>query len=253
MDVPVELTTDLTLWLIAAAFATAALSGLAGAGGGTILVGVLFAAGIPPVLAVPLHAVVQFASNASRTVAYLRDVRWRGALVFCMAAVPAPFLVAPLLARADPDLIRLIMAAFILWALLPRVAFGQGWSDRTAMGAAGVLSGGVGAVVGATGLLIAPLFLRPGWSPKATIANLAVCQALGHLAKVFAFIAVGVAVYAYPLLLAGMVAGVIAGTALGRWAHGFLPEARFKPLFRGILLALVMKLLWDVGRNMLAA
>lgn len=232
-------------WLIAAAFATAALSGLAGAGGGTVLIGVLFAAGIPPVLAVPLHAVVQFVSNASRTVAYLPQVRWRGALVFCIGAIPAPFLVAPLLARANPDLIRLIMAAFIIWALLPRLAFGQGWSDRSAMGTAGVLSGGVGAVVGATGLLIAPLFLRPGWPPQATIGTLALCQALGHLAKVAAFLVAGVAVYAYPLLLGGMVVGVIAGTALGRWAHGFLPEAQFKVLFRGVLAVLVVKLLWD--------
>lgn len=251
MEPLLTLSTAQHLWLIAAAFATAALSGLAGAGGGTILIGVLFAAGIPPVLAVPLHAVVQFVSNASRTVAYLPQVRWRGALMFCLGALPAPFLVAPLLARANPDLIRLVMAAFILWALLPRVAFGHSWSDRTAMGAAGVLSGGVGAVVGATGLLIAPLFLRPGWSPQATIGTLALCQALGHLAKVFAFLAVGVAVYAYPLLLAGMVLGVIAGTALGRWAHGFLPEARFKLLFRAILVLLVIKLLVDVARGLL--
>lgn len=245
MDLPVELAADLTGWLIVAAFATAALSGLVGAGGGTILIGVLFAAGIPPVLAVPLHAVVQLASNASRTVAYLGDVRWRAAAIFCLGAVPAPFLVAPLLARADPDVIRLIMAVFILWALLPRLAFGQSWSDRNAMGAAGVLSGGVGAVVGATGLLIAPLFLRPGWSSKATIGNLALCQALGHLAKVIAFMAVGVAVWAYPLLLGGMVLGVIAGTAVGRWAHQFLPPGRFRLLFRGILVVLVAKLLLD--------
>ena len=232
-------------WLIAAAFATAALSGLAGAGGGTVLIGVLFAAGIPPVLAVPLHAIVQLASNASRTVAYAKQVRWRAVLVFCVGAIPAPFVVAPLLARANPDVIRLIMAAFIVWALLPRLAFGQSWSDRRAMGVAGVLSGGVGAVVGATGLLIAPLFLRPGWAPQATIGNLAACQALGHLAKVFAFMATGIAVWAYPVLLGGMIVGVIGGTAVGRWAHQFLPAARFKPLFRGILVVLVIKLLYD--------
>lgn len=242
---PLEIAADLTLWLVFAAFATAALSGLAGAGGGTILIGVLFAAGIPPVLAVPLHAVVQLASNASRTVAYSKQVRWKGALIFCLGAVPAPFIVAPLLAAANPDWIRLIMAAFIIWALLPRLAFGQNWSDRGAMGAAGVLSGGVGAVVGATGLLIAPLFLRPGWSPPATIGTLALCQALGHLAKVFAFLAVGVAVWAYPLLLGGMVMGVIAGTAVGRWAHQYLPAERFKTLFRAILAVLVAKLLFD--------
>ena len=89
--------------LIVVAFASSVLSGIAGAGGGTILIGAIYAAGMPPVVAVPLHASVQLASNASRVVAYLPHVRWSAALVFCVGALPAPFLVAPLVAKANPD------------------------------------------------------------------------------------------------------------------------------------------------------
>ena len=45
--------------LVVVAFGSAVLSGIAGAGGGTILIGAIYAAGMPPVVAVPLHAVVQ--------------------------------------------------------------------------------------------------------------------------------------------------------------------------------------------------
>ncbi|MCJ7527748.1 MAG: hypothetical protein MUO37_06510 [Methyloceanibacter sp.] len=46
---------DVLVWaLSAAAFLTAALSGIAGLGGGTILIGVLYAVGMAPVEAVDL-------------------------------------------------------------------------------------------------------------------------------------------------------------------------------------------------------
>lgn len=236
--------------LVAVAFVSATLSGLAGAGGGTILIGAIYAAGMPPVVAVPLHAIVQLASNASRVVAYLRDVRWSAALVFCIGAAPAPFLVAPLVARVDPDWVRLLMAAFIAWTLAPKLSAPVFLSDRAAMGIAGVLNGGVGAVVGATGLLIGPFFLRPKWSSRNTIGTLALCQALGHAFKVAAFLTVGFVLFDQLGLLIGMVIGVIAGTALGRLLNGLIPESTFRPLFKGILLVLAVKLAWDAASQL---
>lgn len=62
---------DALVWaLSAAAFLTAALSGIAGLGGGTILIGVLYAVGMAPVEAVLVagaltvgHLPVRFLSN----------------------------------------------------------------------------------------------------------------------------------------------------------------------------------------------
>ena len=233
--------------LVVVAFGSAVLSGIAGAGGGTILIGAIYAAGMPPVVAVPLHAVVQMASNASRVFAYLPHVRWRAAIVFCLGALPAPFVVAPLVAQVNPDYVRLVMAGFILWTLLPRASHALGLSERAAMGTAGALNGGVGAVVGATGLLIGPFFLRPDWAKESTIGTLALCQSLGHAFKVAAFATVGFAMLDQLPLLLGMIAGVVTGTAVGRWLHQFVQEAAFRPLFRGILAVLAIKLVWDAG------
>ncbi len=236
--------------LVVVAFGSAVLSGLAGAGGGTILIGAIYATGMPPVVAVPLHAVVQMASNTSRVFAYWSHVRWRAAIVFCLGALPAPFLVAPLVASVNPDYVRLLMAGFIFWTLLPRAAKAMQLSERAAMGTAGVLNGGVGAVVGATGLLIGPFFLRSDWAKETTIGTLALCQSLGHAFKVAAFATVGFAMLDQLPLMLGMVVGVIAGTAAGRWLHRFVRDAAFRPLFRGILAVLAIKLVWDAGQRL---
>ncbi len=61
--------TLLALVVVVAGFLTATLSGAAGLGGGTILIGLFYAIGMAPAEAVPLFAAVQLVSNASRTAA----------------------------------------------------------------------------------------------------------------------------------------------------------------------------------------
>src|SRR6185503_4606451 len=109
----------LTAAVVAVGFLTSALSGVAGLGGGTILIGVLYALGLAPTVAVPLHAAVQFVSNLSRTVAYVKHVEWRAAGWFLLFAAPTPFLVAPFVATINVNVILLLLAGLILVSLVP--------------------------------------------------------------------------------------------------------------------------------------
>ncbi len=235
----------LALGIVAAGFGTAALSGVAGLGGGTILIGVLYALGLPPTTAVPLFAAVQVVSNASRTVAYLKSVEWHAAGWFLLACVPASFLVAPLVERADADIVRLVLAALILVSLIPSRDGGQPLPPRWSFLLAGLLNGAPGMFVGATGLFVGRLFLRPEWKKETVIGTLALTQTLGHLLRVAAYGAAGFTVTAQMNLLVPLALAVIAGTAAGRWLNRYVSEAAFRGVFKLILLVLSLKLIWD--------
>lgn len=229
----------------------ATLSGMAGIGGGTILIAAMYAVGLSPVVAVPVHAGVQLVSNGARTLAYLRHVEWRALRDFMIGAVPAPFLVAPLIASANEHWMLILMACFIyltLWPVWIRLLRLEG---RAGMVAAGVITGGLGSLVGATGTLIAPLFLRSDWRKETTIATLALCQSIAHLLKIIAFASFGFGLLAHWPLLLPMSLAVILGTIVGSRLHGRLDEKRFVVMFRVILAALATKLLYDGASGLL--
>ena len=234
------------------AFLTASLSGMAGIGGGTILIAAMYALALAPTVAVPVHATVQLVSNASRTVAYLKHVNWQALRDFLLGAVPAPFLVAPLIARADAHVMQLVMAAFLGLSLWPRWLKFVRLEDRAGIIVSGVITGGVGSVVGATGTLIGPFFLRAGWSRETVIATLAVCQAAGHLLKVLAFGVYGFGVLEHWRLLVPMCAAVIAGTFFGRGVGKRFSDDFFDLVFRVILGVLALKLGWDGVTGLMA-
>jgi len=231
--------------LTIAALLTAILSGMAGLGGGAILIALMFASGMPPALALPLHAGVQLGSNASRSVVYARHIRWPALGLFLLAAVPGPFLVAPLVVDANPDWIRLAMAVFVAMGIWPSWAVRLRLHGRVGMLAAGAISGVLGPLVGATGILVAPFFLRDDWRKEQIVATMAFAQMCGHALKIAAFSANGFNVLARLDLLIPMVIAAIVGAVIGRQLVGLFSETRFRQLFRLILLVLSLKLGWD--------
>jgi uncharacterized membrane protein YfcA len=238
----------LILSVVAVGFGTAALSGVAGIGGGTILIGVLYALGLAPTAAIPLFAAVQTVSNTTRTLAYLKYVEWRAAFWFLLSGIPAPFLIAPFVADADVNIVRLLLAVLILISLIPAKSGADPIPARPAFFLAGLLNGSIGMFVGATGLFVGRLFLRPEWSKEKVIATLALCQALGHLLKVIAYGSAGFTVLSQLDLLLPLAVAVILGTFAGRNLNRHLSEERFRMLFKTLMLGLSLKLIWD-GAN----
>ena len=235
----------LTAALAAVGFLTAVLSGVAGLGGGTVLIGVFYALGLAPTVAVPLHATVQFTSNLTRTLAFMRHVEWRAAGWFLLTAAPTPFLVAPFVAAANVNVILLLLAGLILVSLVPSKEGGEPLKLVPAVLLAGFLNGTLGMLVSATGLFVGRLFLRPEWSKETVIATLAMTQTLGHLLRILGYASVGFAVTAQLDVLAPLLLATVVGTFAGRKLHDFLDETRFRALFKGILVVLCAKLVYD--------
>jgi uncharacterized membrane protein YfcA len=244
--------TLLTAALAAVGFLTAVLSGVAGLGGGTVLIGVFYALGLSPTVAVPLHATVQFTSNLTRTIAFMRHVEWRAAGWFLLTAAPTPFLVAPFVAAANVHVILLLLAGLILVSLVPSKEGGEPLKPVPAVLLAGFLNGTLGMLVSATGLFVGRLFLRPEWSKETVIATLAMTQTLGHLLRILGYASVGFAVTAQLDVLAPLLLATVAGTFAGRKLHDLLDETRFRALFRAILVVLSAKLIYDGVTGLLA-
>lgn len=240
----------LAVVVVVSGFLTAALSGAAGLGGGTILIGLFYAVGMAPAEAVPLFAAVQLVSNASRTVAYVRHVEWRAAGWFLLAAVPSTVLVAPFITAIDADLVRLVLAGLILVSLMPGRARQAALPARASFVAAGVLNGTIGLFVGATGLFVGRLFFRPEWKKDTTIGTLALTQVLGHGLRVAAYGFIGFSALAQPGLLIPLCLAVVLGTVAGKRLNGAMSEAVFARLFRGILIVLSLKLIYDGAQGL---
>ncbi len=242
------------IWILSlAAFAGATLSAVAGLGGGTLLIGVMFAVGLAPVVAVPLHAAVQAVSNASRAVAYRGDINWPSAAWFTLTCLPLPFLTAPLIARADADTIRLILAVAIVLSLIPGVsaALHTHWPLRRKMLVAGALNGAVGMVIGATGLIIGPFFLDREWSKETTVGTLALCQTVGHLLKIAAFGVLGFGLLEQWTLALPLMLAVALGTLFGRRLMRLVSRSQFALLFKAVLLLLAVRLAVSGGLGLL--
>ena len=75
-------------WIGAAVFATAALSGGLGMAGGVALLAVLLLY-LPPLVAIPLHGVIQLVSNGSRVIVQRKHARFGWIVWYALPLLPA--------------------------------------------------------------------------------------------------------------------------------------------------------------------
>lgn len=241
----------LTLAVLAvAAVATAALSAIVGMAGGIVLLGVMLWF-FEPLVAIPLHGLVQLVSNGTRTFVQRRHVDWGIVARYSALLLPAGFVGFAVLRALPPDVARALIGVFVLVATWrPRWLLVGARPERIESGRRFVWLGGVVGVlnttVGATGPLIAPFFLGIGLDRHALIGTKAACQALGHLAKLAIFGVAGFAFGAWAGPLAVLCAAVVVGTALGSAVLGRVSEATFVRLYKVVLTVVALRLVaWD--------
>lgn len=228
--------------LLAASLATSAISAVLGMAGGVSLLAVM-AALLPAETVVPLHGVVQLGSNFTRTLAFLRHVRWHLFVPYGIA-LAAGVAAATLLWEGSLRWFRPGIGVFILLFLVwrrkaPVLRNLPGWIYLPLGAAAGFLT----LFVGATGPFIAPFFLRDDLSKEQVVATKAACQSWGHLLKLPAFLSVGFDYVPHLPLLAALLAAVVVGTLAGKRFLRRLPEETFKRLFEAVLAALAALLI----------
>lgn len=231
------------IFLTISAFLASIISGMTGVGGGTILIVAMFGYGLAPIIAIPLHAGVQIVSNTTRLLAYFKHAHFASLAWFLVGAIPAPFIVAPYVVDMNPDWVRIILACFVFLSLIPNALGWMRLDGAMGMIVAGILAAGVGMLVGAAGLLLAPFFIRPHWYKQQVIATLALTQAVAHVLKMIAFSVNGISPFSYWHLLLPMCCAVVIGTMIGKRLNGRIAETHYIRVLKVILALLASKLL----------
>jgi uncharacterized membrane protein YfcA len=235
------------------------LSATVGLGGGVILLTVLLLY-LEPLVAIPLHAVIQLFSNSSRTYIQRRHVRWRIFGYYVLPLLPLGYVGLALARSLPPQHLKAAIGLFVLLATwVPGRAVLNAFSRRVVRDEPklrpdpvrhfvwlGAVAGVLNVTIGATGPLIGPFFRNLGLPRQGVVGTFSACQTAGHLAKLVVFGTAGFAFGGYLAPLASMCAAVIAGTWLGSQLLERVNERLFRTLYRVVLTLVAVRLvLWD--------
>lgn len=238
----------LYLALSVATFLTAALSGLIGMAGGVTLLAVMtFFLKVQVI--VPVHGVVQLVSNGSRSFFLKQAIVWRIFTPFALAAPLGSFISYQFLKKAESAEIFLIpIILIILYVLfkpkrMPSIKLGV-----FGYGVLGLSAGLLSPLIGATGPLLAPFFMRDDLTKESVVATKAVTQTWTHLLKIPVFIGLTFPYEDYILLIFFMAMMAVTGTKFGLYLLGRVSEDLFRKLYKIFLglaaLRLITKMLF---------
>jgi uncharacterized membrane protein YfcA len=233
------------LWVVA--FVTAVLSAIVGMAGGITLLAIMLLF-LPPLLAIPLHGVIQLASNGSRAWIQRQHVD-RGILQrFGLLLLPMGAVGIAVAQELPEAVVRAAIGVFVLMATWAPGALLLGTHpenidrNRRFLGL-GAAAGFLNVTIGATGPMIAPFFLNLDLDRRELVGTKAGCQVLGHLSKILLFGLAGFAFEEHLPLLLGATIGVVAGTWLGSRLLDRVSETHFGILYRSVLTLIALRLI----------
>jgi uncharacterized membrane protein YfcA len=228
-------------FIVAAAFLTAAISGVFGMAGGLMLKGAL-ALVLPVSATFVVHGLLQLVANGWRAILHRKHVSWRIVGVYALGAFTAGGLIG--LVVYEPTRATL----FLLMGLVPGLVWlPPGWikvdaSRPSQAYVCGLSVTGMNLTAGVAGPLLDVFFVRTALTRHEIVATKAATQVFSHLMKV--------AVYGAPLLAAGgkgvpplwvfalAIPLSMLGTAAGGIVLDRLSDVDFKRYLRLILTAI---------------
>jgi uncharacterized protein len=229
----------------AAGVGTAMLTAVAGLGGGLILLVVLLQF-LDPLVAVPVHAVIQLVSNSSRAGVLHHHVNRSQVLWSSVLLVPAAVIGLQVATAVPARTARAAIGVFALVATWAPSVFGRLATtapSRRVFVAVGALNGLTSPTIGATGPLIAPFFRAGSTDRLSFVGTMAAAQALGHATKIAVFAADGFAFPRHlPVILVGS-ASVAVGTWIGTRLLRRADERVFRYLFHIAITLISLRLL----------
>jgi uncharacterized membrane protein YfcA len=227
--------------LVPIAFLSSCIAGVIGMGGGVLLIATMPGL-ISPAAIIPVHALTQLASNASRAWFGQRYIDWQLVPAIGLGAAVGAWLGAEVYSGLDLRWLPAIIGVLILvltWLPLPPPR----GSGQFSLFLLGLYQTGLGMVAGATGPLGAAVLMRHNTGKDWLVVNTAVYMSLNHSLRVFAFMLLGFSYYHWLPLITAMVVAATAGSLLGTWLRQYLPQRDFRLWFRWLVTLLALRMI----------
>lgn len=222
--------------LAAGALLASTVSGIAGVGGGMVFLPIL-AEIVGMTLAVPYLSLLLLSGNLSRAWFARKFVDWKVLKAFLITAVPAAAVGALAYAYLPAFWIAKILGAYLIIYVglnFLRVQWPK-TADIRSISLIGVPAGISSAVVGGSGLILAPYFLRYGLVKEGFLATEALSTAGTHVAKLIVWSGASLLTMRDYLLLLPLMVLMIAGSYFGK----VLVSRMRARVFKGIMLAVL--------------
>lgn len=239
-----------SLTILAVGLLAGTIGGIVGFGSSILLMPVLVIV-FGPREAVPIMAIAAIMANASRIIAWWREVDWRSFAAYAVTAAPAAAVGARMLLVLPPRWVEVALGLFFL-SMVParRWLAGHRLSlSRTHLAIAGLFIGFLTGVVVSTGPITAPMFLAHGLVKGAFLATEAAGSLAVYIAKVGVFRTFG----ALPAetILRGLGAGstLMAGAFIAKRFVMTMSPDRFRWMMDVMLAGSGLVLLWTAGRG----
>lgn len=226
--------------------ATSVLSAVVGMAGGVTLLS-LMTFFLSWEVIVPVHGMVQLTSNSSRAFflkSHVRkDIFWAYVAGTPIGVLLSLYLLKEILDRNVPLLLLVCLIFYVLFKpkKLPPLKI-----PPMAYAGVGALAGLFALLIGATGPLIAPFFIRDDLSKEEIVATKASVQLVTHFIKIPSFVYLGFAYGDHIFLILIMSAGAVVGTYLGVQILGKVSQNLFLWLYKTALLVAALRISWKL-------
>ena len=228
--------------LIVIACATSAITAVTGIGGGMILIAIM-PGFVPAAAIVPVHALVQLFSNASRSIFGWRFLRWEFVLAFIAGSVIGGGIAASIAREINLEYTPLFIAAYILLTVWgPPLKFKRPPPGEFIV--IGAIQTGLSMLVGATGPMSQAALIARDLKRDALVVSSALMTSVTHTVKVILFALLGFSFASYWQLILGMSVAVIVGALLGTRLRYRIPEALFRRILKWALTLLAVRMIY---------
>lgn len=232
------------LLLSIVAICTSIISGIAGMGGGVLLLS-LMTFFLPYKLIIPIHGAVQFVSNFSRSFYLRKHVRWDFFFSFLLGT-PIGFFIAYNILKSiqKPEVFYLIIAFFILYVVFKPKRLPQYKLNKYGWFVLGILGAVQSAVLGATGPLIAIFYVRDDLTKEQIISTKALQQVVTHALKIPLFFSLNFSYIDHSPMIISMCLAALIGTYGGVSLLKKFDEKMFRKIFRLVLFISALRLIY---------